>query len=192
MSKKNGAVWSCTVGGDKELPLPLGADSPMRNAVEKVFHDLTGEWPEFTFSGWGDKLSKSEREAHDAMSVLDDALMYGIGASKDGEHIPITDIYKNAGETETLSPTPEIESDCSGPLLIAYSPPSKQNFIALYSDGSGAGLYCWLDNDDICDAEGDVVFTKDGLESNLQDAGFCYWMPLPDTFEFFFMQGRSS
>lgn len=76
--------------------------------------------------------------------------------------------------------------------LIGHKPPYKQNFIAIYGDGSGASLYCWLDNDEIADAEGDVAFEADGLQDALQDAGFCFWMPLPDDFEFWFMQGLSS
>ena len=71
--------------------------------------------------------------------------------------------------------------------LIAAFPPHNQNFIAIYGDGSGASLYCWLDNDNIADAEGEIAFEVDGLQDALCDAGFCFWMPLPDNFNFFFM-----
>lgn len=76
--------------------------------------------------------------------------------------------------------------------LIAYLPPKEQNFIAIYGDGSGAALYCWLESNEIVDAEGDVVFRSDTLQDDLCDAGFCFWVPLPDDFDFFFMQGLTS
>jgi hypothetical protein len=33
----------------------------MRQAVEKAYRELTGEDPEFIFSGWGGRLDESER-----------------------------------------------------------------------------------------------------------------------------------
>ena len=53
-------IWYCKIGGEVG-ELPMGADSPMRRAIAQAFHDLTGRWPEFTFSGWGQKLTESER-----------------------------------------------------------------------------------------------------------------------------------
>lgn len=76
--------------------------------------------------------------------------------------------------------------------LIGYEPPENQNFIAIYGDGSGASLFCWCDNGKIVDGEGDIAFEAEGLQDALQDAGFCSWIPLPDNFEFFFMQGLQS
>lgn len=76
--------------------------------------------------------------------------------------------------------------------LIAYKPPHKQNFIAIFYDGSGADLFCWLDSNEIANAEGNIMFSSDELQEWLQDAGYCWWLPLPDDFDFFFMQGLSS
>jgi hypothetical protein len=48
-------MWSCHIGYAKDLE--LGADSPMRNAVQKAFLELTGHEPEFISSGWAGRLS---------------------------------------------------------------------------------------------------------------------------------------
>ena len=32
----------------------------MRQAVEEAFKQLTGDWPEFIFSGWGAELTEAE------------------------------------------------------------------------------------------------------------------------------------
>lgn len=53
-----GDVWYCKVGFASNLP--PAADSPMRNAVGQAFCDMLGEWPEFTFSGWGQELTEAE------------------------------------------------------------------------------------------------------------------------------------
>lgn len=53
-------IWTCTVGGVAGQ-LPLGADSPMRDAVQAAFQRITGNCPEFTFSGWGAKLTEPQR-----------------------------------------------------------------------------------------------------------------------------------
>jgi hypothetical protein len=54
--------WSCTIGEVDAGHLPSGADSPMRRAVENAYHELTGEWPRFIFSGWGAELDPIQRE----------------------------------------------------------------------------------------------------------------------------------
>lgn len=38
-----------------------GCDFPMRIAVEKEFRRITGQEPDFTYSGWGAKLTKVQR-----------------------------------------------------------------------------------------------------------------------------------
>jgi hypothetical protein len=55
-------IWTCTIGGIDKSALSQGSDLPMRAAVQQAFHDLTGQWPEFTFSGWGGSLTEGERE----------------------------------------------------------------------------------------------------------------------------------
>jgi len=59
MKKK---IWTCKIGEiDTEL-LPDGADAPMRAAVEDAYEKLTGQHNHFCFSGWGGKLTDTERE----------------------------------------------------------------------------------------------------------------------------------
>lgn len=58
MKKK---IWDCKIGEIDPLKLPKGADGPMRKAIEKAYYDLTGEWPDFVFSGWGAELTEGER-----------------------------------------------------------------------------------------------------------------------------------
>ena len=53
-----GPVWSAKIGYAHDLP--AGADLPMRNAVGNAFRDLTDEWPDFIFSGWGGELTEGE------------------------------------------------------------------------------------------------------------------------------------
>jgi len=56
-------IWECKIGTGASLELPDGADAPMRQAIEKVFFELTGMRPEFHFSGWGGTLSVTEQAA---------------------------------------------------------------------------------------------------------------------------------
>jgi hypothetical protein len=37
----------------------------MRDAIREAFHALTGKWPDFLFSGWGQRLSESEQAVVD-------------------------------------------------------------------------------------------------------------------------------
>lgn len=55
-------IWDCKIGGVDRSKLPDGADLPMRNAIRQAYKELTGEEPQFIFSGWGGKLTKIERE----------------------------------------------------------------------------------------------------------------------------------
>lgn len=57
------ALWSCKVGeiDRDQLPADADADRAMRTAVEAAYRRLTGERPNFTFSGWGDQLDEPER-----------------------------------------------------------------------------------------------------------------------------------
>lgn len=55
-------IWDCKIGEVDAQKLPPGADLPMRKAVAKAFYELTGEEPEFIFSGWGAQLTEDERD----------------------------------------------------------------------------------------------------------------------------------
>lgn len=54
-------MWHCEIGEVDCGKIPMGGDSPMRDAVAKAFKDLTGEDDVFIFSGWGNKLSEGRR-----------------------------------------------------------------------------------------------------------------------------------
>jgi hypothetical protein len=53
-------VWSCKIGWADDGKLPMGADFPMREAVRRAYRELTGDYPEFIFSGWGATLTETE------------------------------------------------------------------------------------------------------------------------------------
>ena len=55
-------VWGCKIGTKGPLDLPGGSDQPMREAVKRAFFELTGRWPDFTFSGWADELTDSQKQ----------------------------------------------------------------------------------------------------------------------------------
>ena len=56
-------VWECKIGRCDDVDIPDGADSPMRNAVERAYFELTGKMPDFVFSGWGGSLTETEEQA---------------------------------------------------------------------------------------------------------------------------------
>lgn len=53
-------MWTCKVGVLYGIELPCAADSPMREAIAKAFLELTGEEPDFIFSGWSGRLNPIE------------------------------------------------------------------------------------------------------------------------------------
>ena len=57
--------WICIIGATKSENLKDGADSPMRNAVEKAFKETTGHEHEVCWSGWG-----SEKEKVDILNAV--------------------------------------------------------------------------------------------------------------------------
>jgi len=67
-------IWACKIGEIDSAKLPKGSDAPMRKAVEEAYWRLTGEYPDFIFSGWGAELTESERAAvpADRLSVLEE------------------------------------------------------------------------------------------------------------------------
>ena len=58
-----GPVWECKIGLTKEkmAKLPRGSDSPMREAVEQMFRNITGQDADFCFSGWGAELDDAQQ-----------------------------------------------------------------------------------------------------------------------------------
>ena len=54
-------IWACKIGGNLTKDLPRGSDLPMRIAIGKAYRELTGEDPEFIFSGWAGELDQYER-----------------------------------------------------------------------------------------------------------------------------------
>ena len=54
-------IWSCKIGEVDAEKLPHGADAPMRAAISEEFRRLTGEEPQFIFSGWAAELDEGER-----------------------------------------------------------------------------------------------------------------------------------
>lgn len=53
-------IWECKIGAFGGS-LEMGSDSPMRKAVRKAYKELTGEEPNFVFSGWGAELTPEEQ-----------------------------------------------------------------------------------------------------------------------------------
>lgn len=95
-----GNVWYCKIGF-ATLPEGGGADSPMRQAVERAYRELTDEAPEFIFSGWGQQLDEAElacvedrlpdpevviqeerKKIDDAVVLIDSATAYAAGSSR--------------------------------------------------------------------------------------------------------------
>jgi len=58
-------------------------------------------------------------------------------------------------------------------------------FVALYADGSGAGVFCIKDGR-LLDSEGDSVCSAGGVVEHLLDCGYLHWLPLPDDFKIWF------
>lgn len=52
-------TWYCKIG--EGVPQVDAADGPMRQAVARAYEEITGEEPDFIFSGWGAKLTEAER-----------------------------------------------------------------------------------------------------------------------------------
>ena len=44
--------WVGIIGETEHAKLPFGGDSPMRDAVEKAFKEVTGHEEEVMYSGW--------------------------------------------------------------------------------------------------------------------------------------------
>lgn len=65
-------IWYCKVGSKNvNAVMPGGCDSPMRDAVEEEFKRITGDYPQFCFSGWGQELTAGEQAAVDNKILSD-------------------------------------------------------------------------------------------------------------------------
>jgi hypothetical protein len=58
---KRKQIWECKIGEVDREKLPKGSDLPMRKAVENAYHELTGEWSDYIFSGWDAELDEGEK-----------------------------------------------------------------------------------------------------------------------------------
>lgn len=65
MSDDEIKIWSCKIGEVSRDLLPHGSDLPMRQAVYEAYVRITGQEPDFIFSGWGAELTEGEREVAD-------------------------------------------------------------------------------------------------------------------------------
>jgi hypothetical protein len=59
--------WKCIIGPIHRDKLPLGADFPMRRAVEEAFFQVTEEYPARISSGWG--VTQEEADALSKLSI---------------------------------------------------------------------------------------------------------------------------
>lgn len=66
-------IWSCKIGEVDKAKLSDGADLPMRQAVKEAYIRITGQAPEFLFSGWGAELTEIERSIVEPRSEPCDA-----------------------------------------------------------------------------------------------------------------------
>jgi hypothetical protein len=57
-------IWTCKIGEAGVLH-EQGLDFPMRQIVEAAYVQVTGQAPDFIFSGWRGTLTEGERAAHE-------------------------------------------------------------------------------------------------------------------------------
>ena len=71
---RDGPIWQCKIGlkPGKSCVLPGGCDFPMREAVQSAFKTITGQEPDFLFSGWGAELTQGEKEVVGEWENTDD------------------------------------------------------------------------------------------------------------------------
>mgnify|MGYP000966497188 FL=1 len=69
-------------------------------------------------------------------------------------------------------------------------PEPATRFIALRKDGSGAELFCRMEDGGVLDAGGNICFPAWGtifaMASWLEDSGFSFWTHLPDEVKLFY------
>lgn len=76
------------------------------------------------------------------------------------------------------------------PLSCFYKELPAKHFVAIYADGSGASLFERRKNSIISADYGEEVCEFQHLSEYMQDAGFLWWLPLPDNFEFFYKEEK--
>ncbi len=64
-------IWECKIGEVDESKLPSGSDYPMRQAIAKAYREITGQFPEFLFSGWGAELNECQRSIVEEVKPCD-------------------------------------------------------------------------------------------------------------------------
>lgn len=75
-------IWTCKIGEPEDSKLPSDADLPMRRAIAKAYKEITGDEPNFIFSGWGGELTKTERELVEETHPLPEEENHGQSPSK--------------------------------------------------------------------------------------------------------------
>ena len=120
---KTESIWRCKIGGRHDGVLPPGCDWPMRQAIQEAFQRITGVECEFTFSGWGSKLTESERAVVENREPDRDVL---IRAAE--EELRIVSGERPSSDETTAKPNKD-EMTLRRLLAIAYS-----GFERLYTD----------------------------------------------------------
>lgn len=70
MSAQAGPIWYCKIGEARPPETMEAADLPMREAVKTIFKAVTGEEPEYCFSGWYGELTEEEQLAIDSARLI--------------------------------------------------------------------------------------------------------------------------
>ncbi len=64
-------IWQCKIGEIELSKIPEIRNSPMRQAVDRAYQQLTGESPKFLFSDWKGQLSANQWQiVEDAKPVI--------------------------------------------------------------------------------------------------------------------------
>lgn len=87
MSKsKEQKYWICIIGSVEERKLKMGADAPLRNAVENAYADMLGDEDTVCWSGWGSGQEKVDTlnavwsmEKDDPLYISIQAMLKGAG-----------------------------------------------------------------------------------------------------------------
>lgn len=156
-------VWGCKIGEVDAAKLPRDSDSGMRRAVADMYQQLTGELPEFIFSGWGEELTEAERAVVE--NRLPDPSV--AGQTDISPWNPIEYLHGSKGEVHLPAGAP-FDGE---PVLIRTNTGVVEAWWAgaethQTPNGSETTGFCWVCYDD-----------KFQLE--LDDAKG--WMPLPGT-----------
>lgn len=86
MKSKKDNYWFCLIGPTKSKNLKMGADYPLRSAVQQAFEKTTGHVEDKCASGWG--LDESRIDLLQVLLSME---------TKDPLYIAITAMLKGAG-----------------------------------------------------------------------------------------------